>query len=264
MDEKTYLLEDDSMNIIFHEAFYNVYDTDPAAAPGRMEPIIRELTKYPHYKFITPEPADEEDLRRAHSACHIDFIRQSPAIFDMAILAAGGAIKSAELAFAGEPSFGCIRPPGHHASGSSSWGFCFFNNMAVSLLKLRAEGKIASAFILDFDLHRGDGNINILGSREGFEILNPVSGNEEDYLREIATVFDRSGDYDIIAASAGFDEYVKDWGGKLSTSAYREIGAMMKEFSEKRCRGRRYALLEGGYNYADLGMNVHAFCEGFC
>lgn len=251
------------MNIIFHEAFYGVYATDPAAAPGRMEPIIRELKKYPHYKFIIPEPARQEDLQRAHSAEHIESIRQSPGIYDMAVLAAGSAIKSVELAWAGEPSFGCIRPPGHHASRSSCWGFCFFNNIAVSLLKLRDEGKIASAFILDFDLHEGDGNINILGSEKGFNILNPTSRNEKEYLQEIASAFDRAGDFDIIAASAGFDEYVKDWGGKLSTGGYQEIGEMMREFSEKYCKGRRYALLEGGYHYADLGINIHAFCEGF-
>ena len=251
------------MNIIFHENFYGVYAGDPAAALGRMEPIIQELKKHPHYTFISPEPADHEDLRRAHSEEHIATIRRSPVLYDMAILAAGGAIKAAELAFEGQPSFGCIRPPGHHASATTCWGFCFFNNMAVSLLKLMAEGKIQSAFILDFDLHRGDGNINILEDYEGIRILNPSSGNEEEYLFEIASVLDAAGDFDIIAASAGFDEYVNDWGGKLTTGAYREIGRMIKGFSQKHCQGRRYALLEGGYNYMDLGINIHAFCEGF-
>ena len=250
------------MNIIFHPAFYDVYDSDPAAAAGRMEPVIRELKKHAHYKIIAPDPANEKDLLRAHSAKHIDSIRRSRGIYNMAILAAGGAIKSAELAFANEPSFGCIRPPGHHASASSCWGFCFFNNMAVSLLKLKAAGKIASAFVLDFDLHRGDGNINILSNNEGFKILNPTARDERDYLLEIASALEVAGDCDIIAASAGFDEYVKDWGGKLSTQAYNEIGKMMKAFSEKSCRGRRYALLEGGYYYEDLGINIHAFCEG--
>lgn len=251
------------MNIIFHQAFYEVYESDPAAAPGRMEPIVQELEKYPHYQFIAPDPASEGDLRRAHSADHIASIRQSPVVYDMAVLAAGGAIKTAELGFSGEPSFGCIRPPGHHASAESCWGFCFFNNMAVSLLKLREERKIRSAFVLDFDLHRGDGNINILGGKKGFKILNPACANEKDYLLEIASVLDGAGDCDVIAASAGFDEYVKDWGGKLSTRAFQEIGAMMKAYSEAHCKGRRYALLEGGYYHEDLGINIHAFCDGF-
>jgi acetoin utilization deacetylase AcuC-like enzyme len=253
----------EEVNIIFDEAFYGIYAGDPAAASGRMEPIIQELKKHPQYRFVSPEPATQDDLRRAHSETHIATIQRSSVVYTMAILAAGGAIKAAELAFAGGPSFGCIRPPGHHASAGSCWGFCFFNNMAVSLLKLMAEGKVRSAFILDFDLHRGDGNINILGGHEGIKILNPSSWNETDYLLEVASVLGSAGHRDIIAASAGFDEYVDDWGGKLTTGAYQKIGKMMKEFAEKHCHGRRYALLEGGYNHKDLGMNILAFCEGF-
>ena len=52
---------------------------------------------------------------------------------------------AAETALAGEPAFGLIRPPGHHASSDHCWGFCFFNNIAVALAKLRAEKKIAKA-----------------------------------------------------------------------------------------------------------------------
>jgi acetoin utilization deacetylase AcuC-like enzyme len=251
------------MNIIFHEKFYETYDSDPAAAPGRMEPIMRELKKYPHYKFISPEPATPKDIVRAHSVRHIENVKRDDIVYTMALLSAGGAIRTAELAWAGEPTFACIRPPGHHASGDSCWGFCFFNNMSVSLLTLEAEEKIKSAFILDFDLHTGDGNINILGKKPGFAILNPRSSHEKGYLEEISSALNRAGDHDIIAASAGFDEYIEDWGHKLSTDAFQEIGKMMKDFSEKHCHGRRYALLEGGYCYEDLGINIHAFCEGF-
>lgn len=251
------------MNIIFHEKFYQAYEFDPAAAPGRMEPIIQELNKYPHYKFIIPGPATVGDILRAHSTQHLENIKRNQVVYHMALLAAGGAIKAAELAYEGTPSFACIRPPGHHASYDHCWGFCFFNNMAISLLKLEAEGKIKSAFILDFDLHTGDGNINILGKKPGFTILNPRGSTEKSYLEEISSAFNRSGNYDIIAASAGFDEYIQDWGHKLSTSAYYEIGKMVKSFAEKSCQGKRYAILEGGYCYEDLGINIHAFCEGF-
>jgi acetoin utilization deacetylase AcuC-like enzyme len=37
----------------------------------------------------------------------------------------------------------------------------------------------------------------------------------------------------------------------------------MKRYSEKLCNGRRYALLEGGYNHDVLGKNADAFCQGF-
>lgn len=256
------------MKIIFHEKYLKSYTSDPAAADGRIEPIIKELKKHKDYEFITPTPATEEDILLAHTKDHLQRIKNSPMIYEFALLSAGGAIKAAEMAFQDIPTFGCIRPPGHHASANSCWGFCFFNNISVSLLKLNSQQKIKSAFVLDFDLHTGDGNINILEmhtDRLKSEILNPISYSEAEYLEEIANTFSNieKGKFDIITASAGFDEYVLDWGGKLSTKAYNKIGKMMKDFSEDKCEGRRYALLEGGYYFEDLGKNVFSFCEGF-
>ncbi len=254
------------MKIVFHEKFFDVYTSDPAASRGRLEPIIDELKKYPDmYEFVMPEPASKEDILRAHTLGHFNDIRTTPDVYEYALLAAGGAIKAAELAYDGYPTFAVIRPPGHHASSDSCWGFCWFNNMSISLLKLASEGKIKSAFILDFDLHFGDGNVNILNKKLDIiktKILNPRSRSEDEYLNEINDEFNRVGKFDIIAASAGFDEYIKDWGGKLSTKAYYEIGRMMKDFSEEKCNGRRYALLEGGYYHEDLGINVYSFCRG--
>ena len=103
--------------------------------------------------------ATDKDILRAHTKRHYDYIKHDPLLFELAALAAGGAILAAETAFNGEPSFAVIRPPGHHASADSCWGFCYFNNISISLLKLFSEGKINSAFVLDFDLHTGEGYI---------------------------------------------------------------------------------------------------------
>ncbi len=254
------------MKIIFHEKFLKNYTSDPAASEGRLEPIIKELKKHKDYEFVTPNPATNDDILLAHTKDHLQRIKNSPIIYEVALLSAGGAIKAAEMAFQGIPTFGCIRPPGHHASANSCWGFCFFNNISVSLLKLNEQKKIKSAFVLDFDLHTGDGVINILKEKQNklkTKILNPTSHSESDYLEEIANKFNEIGEFDIIVAAAGFDEYILDWGGKLSTNAYKKIGKLMRDFSEDKCKGRRYALLEGGYYFEDLGKNIFSFCEGF-
>ena len=67
---------------------------------------------------------------------------------------------------------------------------------------------------------------------------------------------------DVIAVSAGFDRGVEDWGGLLTTEDYQTIGRLVKEFSVKACQGRRYGVLEGGYNHSVLGKNVKAFLDG--
>lgn len=244
------------------------YDRTPAGAPGRLDSSLEVLGKHPDYEFIEARPATEEEILRAHSNSQIrnvmsdhDSIGEGR-IYEMASLAAGGSIMAAEIAMSGNPAFALIRPPGHHASHSSYWGFCYFNNIAISLLHLKSKGLIDTAYVLDFDLHTGDGNINILGDDPSFTIYNPNGRGNNEYLADTKRHLDSAPDVDIIVASAGFDQYVDDWGANLSTEAFHKIGLMMHEFARERCEGRRYGLLEGGYNYQDLGKNVLAFCKG--
>jgi acetoin utilization deacetylase AcuC-like enzyme len=144
------------MKIVFHERYYDSnYAMDPAASAGRLEGIINLMKKNPEYEFITPEPAKKEDILRAHTERHYNYVKKDPLLYELASLAAGGAILAAEDAYRENPTFAVIRPPGHHASADSCWGFCYFNNISISLLKLYSEGKIKSAFVLDFDLHTG-------------------------------------------------------------------------------------------------------------
>jgi len=256
------------VKIIFHERYYNSsYAADPAAAPGRLEGIMKKISADPSfYEILTPTAASEEDILRAHGAAHVRHIKENTLLYELASLAAGGAIRAAQEGFRGNPAFAVIRPPGHHASSDSCWGFCYFNNMAISLLKLHAEKKIRSAFVLDFDLHTGDGNINILEGRgDGLRvrILNPGGYDRGSYLSEVEEYMRNLDGVDIFAASAGFDQGVEDWGGLLHAEDYREIGRLMKHYSRKICDGRRYAILEGGYNHEALAENVEAFCRGF-
>jgi acetoin utilization deacetylase AcuC-like enzyme len=255
------------MKIVFHERYYNSeYAWDPAASAGRLEGVISKLSENKDYEFITPSPATEEDILRAHTQRHVQNIKNDGLLYELASLAAGGSILAAEEGYNGNPIFAVIRPPGHHASADSCWGFCYFNNISISLLKLYSENKIKSAFVLDFDLHTGDGNINILTNRDDnfkVKILNPYSNGRTGYIKEVKSFIEDLKDIDIFVASAGFDEGIEDWGHKLYPEDYTEIGRLMKESSENLCKGRRYALLEGGYNHNVLPKNVDSFCQGF-
>lgn len=254
------------MKIIFHERYYNSeYAWDPAASPGRLEGIMDILSKNKEYEIIMPKPATEKDILRAHTNRHVQSIKRDGLLFELASLAAGGAILAAKEGYNGNPTFAVIRPPGHHASADSCWGFCYFNNISISLLKLYSEGKIKSAFILDFDLHTGDGNINILTNRDDdfrVKILNPYSSGRTGYLKEVKAYMQDLHDVDIFVASAGFDQGIEDWGHLLYPEDYYELGSLMKKYSEKLCEGKRYALLEGGYNHSVLPKNVDSFCQG--
>jgi len=56
--------------------------------------------------------------------------------------------------------------------------------------------------------------------------------------------------------------HVDDWGGQLTTDDYHTIGKLVREAAGKHCNGRRFAVLEGGYNHSVLGKNAKAFVEG--
>ena len=244
------------MKVFFHEDFYEEYTSDPAAETGRMEAIVKEIE--PFVDIVSCEPASEEILLAAHSKAHIEEIRRA-GLFDIAALAAGGAIQAAETGLK-EPSFALVRPPGHHASSNSCWGFCLFNNMAVSIYHLKRNDLMDRAFILDFDLHFGDGNVNILGGEPWVEILNPESHNRKSYLDEVEKALSKT-EADVIAVSAGFDHHVNDWGGLLYSEDYMLMAKWVRE-TAARNGGGCYGILEGGYNHNVLGKNVLAFLQG--
>jgi acetoin utilization deacetylase AcuC-like enzyme len=244
------------MKVVYHEDYNEVYTDDPASAAGRIQAI--EIALRGKVTFVTPVAATKEDILQVHTPDHIRSVERE-GVYEIAALAAGGAIKAAQIGLT-EPCFAVIRPPGHHASAGSAWGFCYFNNMAIALTKLKREGKIKKAFILDFDLHHGDGNVNILGGKGYVTILNPTGQNRNDYLKNVEMSLTQT-DADMIAVSAGFDNHEADWGGLLKTEDYKYMGTLVCD-NARRNNGGCFGILEGGYNHAVLGKNVLAFIEG--
>lgn len=249
------------MKVVYHNRYREVYSSDPASAPGRIESIYEELKD--HFEFVEPKPASQEDILLVHSRGHVDSIRAHFLTYEIALLAVGGAIKASEIAMQGEPAFGLIRPPGHHASRDSSWGFCYFNNVAVAVERLHSEDRIKKVIIVDIDLHYGDGTANIFASSPYVTYFHPEAGDRQAYLDELERFTSSKHEpFDVLAISAGFDRHEQDWGGLLKTEDYHTIGKMMKEFAQKQCYGRRFAVLEGGYNHAVLGKNVRSLLDG--
>ncbi len=255
----------EKMKIVYNEKFSNSdYVYDGASAPGRMEAIIDSIQNDTKYQLIRNEKAEYSDIIRVHDEQYISSLQANQSLYDMAMLSAGGAIKASQIAMdSAEPAFACIRPPGHHAYRASGWGYCCFCNMAIALKKLRHEGRINSAFILDFDAHTGDGTIDCLSDWKEVKILNPMAEDRDKYVALVEDYIKNLEYVDIIAVNAGFDVYEKDLGRKLATFDFYRLGYDMKLLAKRMGHNRRFAILEGGYYLPDLGKNVLSFLHGF-
>ena len=250
------------MLIVYHSRYVEVYSSDPASAPGRIESILDELKA--NFEFVEPEQVNEHELMLVHTLDHVDHAKAHHPTFEIALLAAGGAAKAAELAMQGRPAFALIRPPGHHASRNSSWGFCYFNNVALAVEKLRMERKASKAVVIDIDLHYGDGTASIFALSPQVTYFHPEGSSRQSYVDELYRFLSVPREpLGILAVSAGFDRHEHDWGGLLKTEDYHTIGEILKEFAEDKCSGRRFAVLEGGYNHTILGKSVKALLDGF-
>ena len=123
-------------------------------------------------------PASETDLLRVHTRDYINFIKNyaskgggflgdstyiTKSTHDLALLAVGGAIRTAKEVIECNMEFGLglIRPPGHHASRDKYGGYCIYNNAAVLARYLQAKFGFQKILILDWDAHAANGTMDI-------------------------------------------------------------------------------------------------------
>ena len=86
----------------------------------------------------------------------------SPALVERSRRSVAGSVAAAR--FAARAGIGMNLGGGtHHAGRAFARGYCVFNDVAVALSRLRADGLAARALIVDCDVHQGDGTADLLG-----------------------------------------------------------------------------------------------------
>ena len=129
----------------------------------------------------------------------------------------------------------------HHAFTDRGAGYCVFNDVAVAIRTLQAEGRIKSALVLDGDVHQGDGTAAIfseddsvttvsLHARKAFPARKQISSydrelmpgaNDDEYLtawEECLNWAAESCEPDIVFFLAGADPFEGDTLGGLAVS----------------------------------------------
>jgi acetoin utilization deacetylase AcuC-like enzyme len=155
----------------------------------------------------------------------------------------------------------------HHAGLDFARGYCLFNDVAVTVARLRAEGLIRRVLVVDCDVHQGDGTAQILGPDpdaftlslhcarnypferipSDLDIDLPSGTGDAEYLRALSDALDAAIDaQDIAFFLAGADPWEGDRLGRL---ALTKAGLRARdELVLSRLRGIPTAVvLAGGY-----------------
>ncbi|MCU0848202.1 MAG: histone deacetylase family protein [Spirochaetes bacterium] len=249
-----------NIRIIFHPDYTKNYNTAACESPGRVTSIMELIGDM--FDIMEPEPCTENDILSCHSQGLIYMERTDPLRFEVAMMSAGGAMLASDMAIEGYISFAVIRPPGHHSNPDHNWGFCFLNNMGIAVMRLIKLKKITDAVILDIDLHYGDGTEAIFNSYENVRVINIQSSTPDVFMSDIDSQLGKIEKTDIIGLSAGFDQYLKDWGQNLTTGDFYKIGFKSGRFAREKSGGRIFGVLEGGYYIPELGKNFISLLKG--
>jgi acetoin utilization deacetylase AcuC-like enzyme len=129
----------------------------------------------------------------------------------------------------------------HHAFPDRGEGFCVFNDVAVAIRVLQAEGRIARAAIVDLDVHQGNGTHAIFASDPRVFTFSMHAGRnypfakvagsldveledgtgDDEYCERLAGVLPdvlSAAAPDLVVYLAGADPYVGDRLGRLDLS----------------------------------------------
>lgn len=173
------------------------------------------------------------EVRRLGLPWSPELVRRARAALAGTVLAARAAL---EHGIAGNLAGGT-----HHAFRDRAEGYCLFNDLAVAIESLRAEGRIARPFVLDLDVHQGNGtaaiyrddddvftfsmhaatNYPAAKERSRLDLELPDGCGDEAYLarldRHLPAALDAHRP-DLVLYQAGVDALERDRFGRLRLS----------------------------------------------
>lgn len=279
-----------------HQAFESAESKSRFAGLVSVSGLAEQLLR------VRAVPTSDEQLLAVHTADYVQRIKDLSAesggdagdgatpfgrgTFEIASLAAGGAIAAAEAVLRGEVrnAYALTRPPGHHAEPDRGRGYCIFSNVCIAIEHVRKVFGVERVAIVDYDVHHGNGAQRIYwedphvlsisihqdslfpqesggldevggGAGEGKNINVPLpagSGNGAylSAMRRVVVPSIQRFKPEIIFVSSGFDPSALDPLGCMSVSSggFREMAAILQGLADDVCCGKIVFCHEGGYS----------------
>ena len=291
----------------------------PSGHPERVERLHRVLShladcgiseSYPWRHAPAAQPAD---ILRAHTQKHIDSLTglqpndsettvpvdpdtwMSQASLSAATHAAGAVCSGVDDLLSGTTKrvFCAVRPPGHHAEHDQAMGFCLLNSIAIGALRALASPAVERVAILDFDVHHGNGTVDIFQDNPAVLVCSsfqhphypnrkhdvkrkhivhtplPAGTNGSEFRRRIeADWLDAIAQHkpQLILVSAGFDAHQADPLADINLQAddFAWITQFIVTAANEYSEGRVLSTLEGGYDLTALAQSVESHLEALC
>jgi len=184
-------------------------------------------------------PILKEDLYAVHEKEHVDdifsckknngFDNKLKSVADSLLWTSGSfynaakyAIKNKTVTFSPTSGF-------HHASFNKSMGFCTFNGLMVTSVLLKKENLANKIGIIDFDVHWGNGTIDIINKLnidyvKHMAFSDQVGNDYNDWLLHLYKNIEiRFKDCDVILYQAGADAHIDDPLGRQLTTEQMKI-----------------------------------------
>jgi acetoin utilization deacetylase AcuC-like enzyme len=206
----------------------------------------------PASRIHDPARATIDELERVHTHDYVERLTNgtlsdaelrllgfpwSAALVERSYRAVGGTLGAARRALENGVAMN-LAGGTHHAFADRGEGFCVFNDVAIAVRALRAEGRIRHAAIIDLDVHQGNGTHAIFaGDRETFTFsmhggrnypfhkvpgtldIELADGTGDDaYLEHLTAALPRvlnEGTPDLVIYLAGADPHERDRLGRL-------------------------------------------------
>ena len=203
--------------------------------------------------LLVPPAATDDELRRCHTPDYIDAVTHgsltkpqirrigfpwSGAMVQRSRRSTGATIAAARAALADGVAAN-LAGGTHHAFANAGEGYCVFNDAAVAIRAMQAEGQIERACVVDLDVHQGNGTASILRDDptaitlsihgvknfplrkvpSDLDISLPDGTADRDYaeaLTDALRKLESLGPCDLAIYLAGADPYVHDRLGRLA------------------------------------------------
>ncbi|MBS2039641.1 histone deacetylase [bacterium] len=290
-------------NFLLRSSIFLEHDTGQHVEnAGRLAAIFHRLGECPGWTPLDPRAALEAEIQLCHQSQVTEKLAQitsegggwadgdtcvSPRSWEVARLAVGGGLRLLEEVVTSRgQGFALVRPPGHHATPVRSMGFCLYSNIAIAARYAREKLGLERVFVLDWDVHHGNGTQDCLesspeigfvsfhqwplypgsgwyderGQGNLYNLPLPAGCGDAEYLfamHYLVRPVLQKWDPQLLLVSCGYDAHASDPLGSMgiSTSGFGQMAALLAEWCPQ---ALRVGFLEGGYHPQALAQSVEA------